>query len=238
MQRRDVQALLAIDPATLENGKECGLRSIIFLLGALETTSIEPNILSYEGPFGVGYLVATFRPRPKTETVQITKLARDAITHYLETGQILPTPSTAPAVLSSPAGIFVSLHQPNGQLRGCIGTITSSKPSAAAELISSAIAAATQDPRFPPVTIQELPQLIISVDILSPPSTAINLNQLDPQIDGLIVSTIDGRQGLLLPALPDITTVQEQISICRHKANIGTSEPITILSFHSQRYQE
>ncbi len=58
----DDAALLNLDPATLEHGAECGLRSILFLLGALRDTEFEPQVRSYEGPFGVGYLVATFRP--------------------------------------------------------------------------------------------------------------------------------------------------------------------------------
>lgn len=57
------QALLAMDPATRENGAECGLRSMLFLLGAVADTQLERKVLSYEGPFGVGYMVATFEPQ-------------------------------------------------------------------------------------------------------------------------------------------------------------------------------
>jgi AmmeMemoRadiSam system protein B len=60
VRERDVQALLEIDPATLEGGAECGLRSVLFLLGALESMDVRAEVLSYEGPFGVGYMVATF----------------------------------------------------------------------------------------------------------------------------------------------------------------------------------
>jgi len=60
VRERDVQALLNIDSVTLEEGAECGLRSILFLLGALEGLEVESRVLSFEGPFGVGYLVATF----------------------------------------------------------------------------------------------------------------------------------------------------------------------------------
>lgn len=60
VRRGDARALLAIDPGTLEAGAECGLRSILFLFGALEGMEARPEVLSYEGPFGVGYMVATF----------------------------------------------------------------------------------------------------------------------------------------------------------------------------------
>jgi AmmeMemoRadiSam system protein B len=62
VKRHDAQALLDIDPVVLENGAECGLRSILFLLGALTVTDFVPTVLSFEGPFGVGYLVATYGP--------------------------------------------------------------------------------------------------------------------------------------------------------------------------------
>jgi aromatic ring-opening dioxygenase LigB subunit len=56
----DAQALLAMDPRLIEEAGECGLRSVMILLGALEGLQVRPEVLSYEGPFGVGYLVATF----------------------------------------------------------------------------------------------------------------------------------------------------------------------------------
>ncbi|MBI4301947.1 MAG: AmmeMemoRadiSam system protein B [Chloroflexi bacterium] len=56
----DTQAILNLDPELTERAGECGLRSIVILLGALEGLSVKPQILSYEGPFGVGYLVAAF----------------------------------------------------------------------------------------------------------------------------------------------------------------------------------
>lgn len=64
VQSRDADALLNIDQAILDPGAECGLRSILFLLGALSELEVETNVLSYEGPFGVGYLVASFEVKP------------------------------------------------------------------------------------------------------------------------------------------------------------------------------
>lgn len=53
--------ILRIDPDFTDEAGECGLRSIIMLLGALNSKKYEPEIMSYEGPFGVGYLVANFK---------------------------------------------------------------------------------------------------------------------------------------------------------------------------------
>ncbi len=63
VRKKDPKKLLSIDPALLDEGAECGLRSIIFLMSAFEPLNHESKILSYEAPFGVGYLVATFEPK-------------------------------------------------------------------------------------------------------------------------------------------------------------------------------
>lgn len=60
IQNRDLKTLLNLDPSLLDEGAECGLRSLIFLMSAFEEQKYQSNLLSYEGPFGVGYCVATF----------------------------------------------------------------------------------------------------------------------------------------------------------------------------------
>jgi len=67
------------------------------------------------------------------------------------------------------AGVFVSLHLPDGSLRGCIGTTDPQTNSIEEETVANAISAATSDPRFYPLTQAELPGLDISVDVLAPP---------------------------------------------------------------------
>ena len=63
VRERDVNKLLQIDPDILEQGAECGLRSILFLLGVFDGKDYSTEVLSYEGPFGVGYIVASFTTR-------------------------------------------------------------------------------------------------------------------------------------------------------------------------------
>lgn len=61
VKNNDIKALLNIDPVTLDQGAECGLRSILFLMGAFsDIRDLKTEVLSYEGPFGVGYIVAEF----------------------------------------------------------------------------------------------------------------------------------------------------------------------------------
>jgi len=61
IKKKDIKGILDLDPNLIENAAECGLRSICFLFGILEEQKFKPEILSYEGPFGVGYLVANFK---------------------------------------------------------------------------------------------------------------------------------------------------------------------------------
>jgi len=136
-------------------------------------------------------------------------------------------------VLKQRRGAFVSLHR-NGQLRGCIGTIAPTTPSLAEEIIHNAIQAATADPRFPPMTADELDGLEISVDVLSTPEPA-TMDDLDPREYGVIVSA-DWRRGLLLPDLDGVDTVEQQVAIARQKAGIGPNERITIERFRVDRY--
>ena len=61
MKKKDIEGILSLDPEFVEEAGECGYRSIIILLGILKNLNWEPEIISYEGPFGVGYLVANFK---------------------------------------------------------------------------------------------------------------------------------------------------------------------------------
>nr|WP_321292216.1 AmmeMemoRadiSam system protein B [uncultured Trichococcus sp.] len=67
VKEKDAGQLLRLDSGFLERAAECGLRSILFLMGAFEGRDYEAEMLSYEGPFGVGYLVATFMPSEAKE---------------------------------------------------------------------------------------------------------------------------------------------------------------------------
>jgi AmmeMemoRadiSam system protein B len=61
LSKLDSKGVLGLDEELIERAGECGLRSCVILLGALDGLKVKPEILSYEGPFGVGYLVASFQ---------------------------------------------------------------------------------------------------------------------------------------------------------------------------------
>lgn len=167
------------------------------------------------------------------------KLAKDTIEEYIKTGKIPPLPDKLPAkMLTEKAGIFVSIHKKDGSLRGCIGTFAPTKTNIAQEIIANAISSAVRDPRFPSVSEKELPSLVYSVDILSKPKTTSNRKAIDPKKYGLIVSTPDGRRGLLLPDIPGVETAEEQITICKRKAGIALGEKVKLEIFTVERHGE
>jgi len=166
------------------------------------------------------------------------ELATKTINHYVKTGKIIEPPETLTGVNVKQAGTFVSIKTSIDELRGCIGTIFATKNTVQEEIIHNAIAAATQDPRFYPIEPHELDHLKISVDILHKPEQVSSLDQLDPKIYGVIVSSRDGRRGLLLPNLDGVDTIQEQILICKRKAGISENTPISIERFKVDRYFE
>jgi len=163
------------------------------------------------------------------------RLADQAIRAYVERHEVIQPPQPLPPELQQRAACFVSLHLPDGDLRGCIGTIEPTAPNLATEIIQNAISAATRDPRFPPVRPDELDDLVISVDVLSPPEPAASLRELDPKKYGVVVQS-GWRRGLLLPDLEGVDSVEQQVAIAMQKAGISPREPISLYRFTVQRY--
>ncbi|HEY5277933.1 MAG TPA: AmmeMemoRadiSam system protein A, partial [Coriobacteriia bacterium] len=136
--------------------------------------------------------------------------------------------------LPARAGAFVSLHTPAG-LRGCIGTIGATKPTLAAEIVHNAVAAASQDPRFPPVRPDELAGLEITVDVLEEPEPVSSMSELDPKVYG-VITTCGWKRGLLLPDLEGVDTCEDQVAIAMSKGGIRPDETISLERFKVVRY--
>ncbi len=172
------------------------------------------------------------------EVHPLVRLAHQAIQAYIRDGQHMRPPSISEMTpeMRARAGAFVSLHE-NGDLRGCIGTFLPQQDNVAREIIENAIASATRDPRFMPVREDELDDLDISVDVLDEPEPVESMADLDPELYGVIVSAKhDNRRGLLLPALEQVKTAEQQVSIARQKAWIGPNEPVQLYRFRVKRY--
>lgn len=255
-----MEDIISFDLKLSEKAGECGLRSFMIMAGVLDNYKIKPEILSYEGPFGVGYCTAKIdvvgeasepksrdlleiieeEERKRIEDIRkkespYVKLARESLEYYINTGKYLNIPPNTPEeLLSNKKGVFVSLKK-DGILRGCIGTIEPVRENIALEIIRNAVSAGTEDPRFDEVTKEELDSIIYSVDILSEPERIQSIDELDVGKYGVIVSS-GYKRGLLLPNLEGIDTVEEQLDIALRKANISPNENYTIERFRVDRY--
>lgn len=240
----DLLDILCMDHSLAERAAECGLRSFQIMAGALDRTEVRAELLSHEGPYGVGYGVAAFTPvgeegadedcalLPKYEAWRTAdlaarkegedpyvRLARASLETYLREGRRISPPAGLPEeLLKTRAGCFVSLKV-DGQLRGCIGTIDPVHTNLAEEICANAISAGVRDPRFSPVRVRELGDLVYDVDVLTKPEPTTR-EGLDPARYGVIVSCRDGRRGLLLPGLDGVDSVSEQVRIAAQKGRI------------------
>ncbi len=151
-------------------------------------------------------------------------LAKMTVRRYLS-GKMVKDSEIPADIRAKKAACFVSIHlKKNNELRGCIGTILPTKNNLAQEIITNAISACS-DPRFAPVEKKEYSELKFSVDVLSEPERIKTKRGLNPHKYGLIVrATDDGRLGVLLPGIPEVDNVDDQVSIAMQKAGIYSSE--------------
>ena len=126
---------------------------------------------------------------------ELLKIARSSIEEYLNSGNI-PESKPQNAELLKNSGAFVTLEK-SGKLRGCIGYTQAIMPLYEA-VTRAAIAAATQDTRFTPVSKEELKQIEISISVLSPTRQIEDVNEIEVGKHGLVIRQ-GGHSGLLLP---------------------------------------
>ena len=244
--RQAIESILKMEPGELLervrdfNISMCGYGTAACLIyAAKEFGNAKAELVKYQtsgditGDYSavVGYagiLIKTVKESPQV------KLARETIESYVSRGEI-PQPKNIPAEMKGKAGVFVSIHK-GGELRGCIGTIGPSEENVAEEIVRNAISASTGDPRFNPITADELPQLEINVDVLTEPELVTSEKYLDPKKYGAIVES-GWKRGLLLPDLEGVDTVKKQLKICRMKAGIDPHEPVKLYRFEVKRYK-
>ena len=237
-----LEELKNIDEGLSNDAAQCGLGSILVMSGALFNKTARVENVSYEGPFGVGYLTASFIVMEKEKDVY-TELARYCVESLINLGQriklfdaIKHFSHLPEAMTKEKAGAFVCIKK-DGVLRGCMGTISPIGENIVEEVIENSISAATRDPRFNIISKEELSSLTYTVDILKKEEEIPSKDLLDPKKYGVIVS--HGRmRGLLLPNLDGINTVDQQLEIALKKAGIGKNESYTIERFEVIRHDE
>lgn len=160
---------------------------------------------------------------PDDEQQALLALARHSIAQAL--GGDAPEPPFIPVHADS-CGVFVTLRTLDGELRGCVGRVEARCGSLAEEIRIVAVSSATEDPRFDPMTHEELDEVAIEISLLGSFQPVSSMDELDPARFGLVMSW-RGRRGLLLPEIPGIDTPAEQVVAVARKAGIfldGTEE--------------
>ncbi|MGB5823213.1 MAG: AmmeMemoRadiSam system protein A [Proteocatella sp.] len=255
LKEGDMKTLIGLTGKLVSEAGECGLRSLFILAGAMDGKKVKGEVLSYEGPFGVGYGVVDFNFEPgrsiyadmenineerhqrKMKTGNpYTRLARMSLDYFFTTHRPMKAEYNQwQELFAKKSGVFVSIKK-SGNLRGCIGTTAPTTDSVAQEIIQNAISAATKDPRFMPMNRDELLVSDLSVDVLGDSEPATK-DELDPLRYGVIVSH-GFKRGLLLPKLDGIDTVEKQLQIALQKAGISAAEEYDVERFEVTRYEE
>jgi AmmeMemoRadiSam system protein A len=245
--RGDFKAAAEIDPSLRELAAEDVVDSCVVATAAVGFDPQGHRVVSYEGPFGVGYLEAVLHEAPPTKRPPseqsddgdppqaLLSVARQAIAAHLR-HQRTTLPTLGPP-WDRPRGVFVTLRTPDGQLRGCIGHLGPTCASLSEEVAQCAISSAIDDSRFEPVTAQELDQLAIEISILAPPEPISGVHELDPMRYGVIVSC-HARRGVLLPNIEGINSAEEQVRIATAKAGLSLGDPLRFERFEVLKLAE
>ena len=244
--RGDLTGLMSIDPALVEAGGECGLRSFIALGGYAGPDPVPTRLLAYEGPWGVGYLTAlvgrgaldaaeqralgtTASSGLKGGTAgddesQIVRSRARVIENHVSGRPDPHRPAFDDAEYPERAGAFVSLHR-GGSLRGCIGTILPTRPDprrgGRAQRHPGGRRPIRASRRCPPPSSRTSRSTwTCSMRPRAAPST-----NSTPTRYGVIV-TKGWRRGLLLPDLEGVDDVTTQVAIAMRKAGIAPTRAV------------
>ncbi len=150
---------------------------------------------------------------------ELLKIARNSIESFVKTGKVADI-TIKDARLNEIQGAFVTITK-HGVLRGCIGNIIGQKP-LYETVRDMAVAAASQDPRFSPVTAEELKDINVEISVLSQPRRVKDASEIQLGKHGVIVSN-GGHQGVFLPQVANETgwSREEFLSqLCSQKAGL------------------
>lgn len=217
--------------------------STVVALAAVGNDMRGHQLLSYEGPFGVGYGVAVLHEHgaglleePLAEAAALPHVARLSVATALGLCEACcPVPA---GITGQQAAVFVTLRTLRGELRGCVGTIAPRRAHVIEETWFNARAAAFEDRRFTPLRPHELDEILFEVSMLHSLEEVRDMEEIDPRHHGVIVSAAGSRRGLLLPGIEGVDSALQQIAIARRKGGIDMHEAVRLQRFRVDRYQE
>ena len=132
----------------------------------------------------------------KNEQQELLKIARDTIVDYV-TNRKVPGIVTALPGLNLHSGCFVTVKQ-KGDLRGCIGNFVSEQPLYLL-VQEMAISAATRDPRFYPMKVNDLADFTLDISVLSPLEKAKSIDEIQVGIHGTPLAVVNGLTSVWYP---------------------------------------
>ena len=244
---------------TARKGELCGSAGVLTLLDlANRMGGMELQVLKYANSGDVtgdkkavvGYGASVLYKKPTVENTdmlnpaqqkELLKIARQTIENYLAAGK-MPEIQTADALLKEKRAAFVTLRE-RGELRGCIGSTAATEPLYLA-VRNMAVESAIHDPRFMPVSKEEVKNLTIEISVLGLPQKVKNADEIIMGKHGVIVSR-GGRSGLFLPKVADETGWNKDkflSELCSQKAGLppdAWKDPSTSLFiFTAQEFGE
>jgi AmmeMemoRadiSam system protein A len=265
---RTVKAICDLRADLIGDEDACGHAAVVTLIDIARQKGWKAHLLDYRNSGDttddksrvVGYAAIAFtsrearKPTPTSVALQFTpnerrillRLARKSVTAAVTGGEAPKYDPAAAAKFRERRPCFVTLTR-NGDLRGCIGSL-SPQESLYQAVISRAKAAATEDPRFDPVRPNELDKIEIEISVLTLPeplafaSPQDLLEKLRPGIDGVVLS-VDGQTATYLPQvweqLPDKRIFLRELS---QKAGLAadawTSPAATVMTYQVEAFHE
>ncbi len=170
----------------------------------------------------VGYASLGFFLQPSGSAQELLNIARKTLIAYLQ-DKTIPDFKISDPQLLEPRGAFVTLKKDN-QLRGCLGEFASKEPLWKV-IRQMVIAAASQDPRFPPVRLNELEEIKIEISVLSPLKRIDSPEEIKLGLHGVMIEK-GGRRGVFLPQVATETgwSRKEFLNqLCRQKAGLAAN---------------
>ncbi|MFH1641344.1 MAG: AmmeMemoRadiSam system protein B [Nanoarchaeota archaeon] len=229
-----IKSIEAMDFMQAANCKACSIYAVLILMELSQRNSWHGKILDYKnsgdtagdksrvvGYGSIAFYDAKEEILTKAEQEYLLATARRTLTEYLNTGKIENTDAAQfSSALKKVQGCFTTLNKDH-YLRGCIGHILPQEELYKC-VIDNAVNAAVHDPRFNPVTYEELEDIDIEISVLSVPqkldfdSGDDLLNQLQPGIDGVVIQQ-GARQSTYLPQVWDNFRSKEEFlsSLCK-----------------------
>ncbi len=253
------RAIAEMDAGMVERAGEDVVEPTLAAAGACDFASNGRDLLSYEGPFGVGYAVALLHRDEEPSSAEGVATRPPAVGNrakaeegesgdwaaaLLESGRravaerlgLMPVGGAdGERRASGPAprngGVFVTLWTAEGELRGCVGSLEPACESLVEEVCRSALMAAFEDPRFPPLLAAELEDIRFEISVLGEMEAVSGLECLDPRRFGLALKAAGDRRSVMLPGIAGLETAAAQVAAVRLKAGLRADEPADFYRF-------